>query len=94
MEPSAPPPLLQKLSCIQRTGREKNVPELALSLKGWGEGDGIVEGQTKCVVCFVTALVVEQIVLKIVTDGEERAAGRICGGVHAVGASDTFGDGS
>lgn len=51
--------------------------------------------QTERLVNVFTALaVVEEVLLDIITDGEQRAASCVGGCVHSVGASDTPDDGT
>ena len=70
-------------------------PELALGLESRGEGNSIVEGETERIVGDVVALsTVEQVLLEVVADRKERAAGRIDSAVDAIGAQRTLGDGS
>lgn len=52
-----------------------------------------MEGDAESLVSLVTALVAEQVVLQIITDGEERTACRVHDGV-AVGADGALHDGS
>ena len=73
----------------------KCVPELDAGGDGGRDTDGVVEGQTKGLVDLLTALAaVEQVLLDVVANGEESAAGRVGRGVHAVGASDPAGEGA
>lgn len=43
---------------------------------------------------FAALATIEQILLNIITDGEQRAAGSVRGCVHSVGAGNTPGDGT
>ena len=69
------------------SNNERNcVPELAAGGDGGRDTDGVVEGQTKGLVDLLTTLAaVEEILLKVVHYGEERAAGGIRRCMHAVG---------
>ena len=76
---------------LKDTSEAQNVPELALGLHSWGDGNGVVESETESLVSLITALVVEHVVLQIVANGEQSAAL----GVHelrAIGASGTASD--
>lgn len=60
--------------------------ELAVGGQSRRESDGIVEGETERLVRLFTALAaVEEILLKVINYGEERAAGGIRRCMHAVG---------
>ena len=51
--------------------------------------DGVVEGQTEGLVNVLSALAaVEQVLLDVVADGEEGAAGRVVHHVDAIGTGD------
>lgn len=66
-----------------------DVPELATGLHGGRETDGVVEGDAEGLVRVLAALgTVEEVLLDVVADGEERAARRVGRGVLAVGAGD------
>ena len=70
-------------------------PELASASNGRRDTDGVVEGQTEGLVDFLAALAaIEQILLDVVTDGEQSAARRVGRRVHAVRASYTAGKGA
>ena len=56
-----------------------------------GEADGIVEGQAESLVGVVTALVVEQVRLDVLKDGEKYTA-RLIGGDTAARAGYALGD--
>ena len=51
-----------------------------------------MEGQAERLVSFVAALVVEQVVLQVLLDGEQRATSRVRSRVDAVGAESTLDD--
>ena len=54
-----------------------------------------MEGQAERVVCNVIALsAVEQVLLQVIADSEERTAGRIHGTVHAIRAKSTLDSGT
>lgn len=60
-----------------------------------GPANGIVESQTKGLVGLLAArAVIEEVLLDIIEDGEQRAARRISRGVLAIWASDAAGEGS
>jgi len=62
--------------------------ELASLGQSGREADGVVEGQTERLVDFFTALsAVEEVGLDVIPNSEQRAAGRVVGGVLAIGAS-------
>lgn len=78
--------------CHRRLKDVLYVPELALGLKSRGESDSVVEGQTECIVGDVVALAaVEEVLLQIVTNSKQGAAGCVDGTVHAIGAQCTLG---
>ena len=79
--------LISEESCVDE---RMNLPELAFGFKGRGEGNSIVEGQTKGFMGFVATLVAEQVVLEILLDGKERTARSVHNGV-AVTAVSTLG---
>ena len=58
---------------------------------GLGDADSVVERQTKSLVSVVTALILEQVRLDILEDGEEHAAGLVSGDT-AARAGDALGD--
>ena len=71
----------------------KCVPELAASGDGGRDTDGVVEGQTKGLVDLLTALAaVEEVLLNVVANSEQRTARGVRRRVHAIGASDPTGD--
>ena len=77
---------------LELVGYVKHVPKLALRLKSGRERDGIVEGKTERIVSNVVALTtVEEVLLEVVTDGEEAAACLIHGAVDTVGAQSALG---
>ena len=64
-------------------------PELAVGLHGGREADGVVEGEAERLVCLLAALAaVKKVLLEIVYDGEERAAGGVGRRVFAVRTCD------
>ena len=65
---------------------------MTLRLEGRGESDGIVEGKAERVMGNIVALTaVEQVLLEIVTDGEQATAGLVDSAVDTVGAQSTLG---
>ena len=72
------------------TNGRLNPPELALGFKSGGEGNSIMEGQTKGIMGFVATLVTEQVFLEVLLDSKERAACSVNNGV-AVSANSTLG---
>ena len=54
-----------------------------------GETDGVVEGQAESLMRVIAALVLEQVVLDVLEDGEENTAGLVSSDT-AAGASDTL----
>lgn len=63
--------------------------ELALRLQSGRNGNGVVERQAERLVRLGRAqTAVEQVLLQVLTDGEELAARRVRCGVDAVGAGD------
>lgn len=61
--------------------------ELALRLKSGRDRDGVVEGQAERLVCLGRAqTAMEEVLLQVLTDGEQLAACGIRCGVNAVGA--------
>lgn len=65
-------------------------PKDALSRERGGDTNGVVEGEPEGLVDVLPALAaVEQVLLYVVADSEQRTAGRVVHHVHAIGASDT-----
>ena len=89
IEPSAPPPLYLRQVIIHPES-SKNIPEFAACGERRRKSDSVVESETERLVDVLAALaVVEQILLKVVTDREELAARGVSRRVNAVRASDT-----
>ncbi len=67
--------------------------ELAHLLEQGRDADGVVKGETEGLPHLLAALaIVEEVLLDILEDGEERTAGRVCGDLtgvahHAAGKS-------
>lgn len=83
----------------QRAPRDETdelcLPELALRRESRRESDSVVECQAERVVRHVIALsAVEQVLLQIITDREERAARRVGSTVLAIWAKSPLGDGT
>jgi len=78
-------------------GREKErrtisttATEFAFPGQRGRECNGIVESETECFVNLFTALVVENVVQQVISDGEEGAACLVCRGVDTIGTGDTL----
>ena len=61
-------------------------PELALSLKGRGECNSVVEGEAESLMSFVATLVVEQVVLQVIPDSEQTTTSCVRGRVDTIRA--------
>ena len=70
------------------------VPELTLSFQSRRDGNGIVEGKTKCFVSLIAALVAEQVVLQVLSDSEQSTTGRVRRRIHAIGTDSAFDHGT
>lgn len=67
--------------------------ELALRKHARRETDGVVEGQTERLVYFLATFpAIEEVLLNIIPDSEERTACRVRRGVLTVGACYTLSD--
>ena len=81
------------LSHRATTDDRQHLPEYALFHVGNGDTDGVVEGQTKGLVDLLTALAaVEEVLLNVVANSEERTTCGVRRRVHAIGASDPTGE--
>ena len=61
-----------------------------MSLQGRGDGDGVVERQAQGLVSLCVAQsAVEEVLLQVIADGEELAAGLVARSVDTVRAGDT-----
>ena len=66
-----------------------------LEFAALGETNSIVEGQTKGLMgLFTTFATIEEVLLDIVTNGEQGTAGSVQRSVLAIGAGNTLDDGS
>lgn len=64
---------------------------MTLGLKGGGNRDGVVEGETEGLVSFVVALTpVEEVLVQVIPNWKESAARRVGGGVDTVRTSYTL----
>ena len=65
---------------------EHRIPELALGLQSGGDGDGVVEGETEGLVGLVVTLgTAKHILVQVIANGEQGAAGSVRRGILAVG---------
>ena len=68
---------------------------MTLRLEGRGESDGIVEGKAERVMGNIVALTaVEQILLKVIANGEQRTASGVGSTVYAVRAQSALDSGT
>ncbi len=65
------------------------MPELARGLQRRGESDGVVEGEAEGLMSLITAFVVEEVVVQIIANSEQRTASCVRSRVDAVRTGNT-----